>query len=184
MDNLSKDTLKKTTKFMKSNTIYFKGIIIFLILFNKQVPNQYLQVLQSTLGKILFAVTIVLLLYIDPGIAMLLTVYYLFIMNEYNDRFKKKVDQFLSVHNKFKTIKEEFNDLNQSNPNNQSNQSNQSNLNNIGNKDNTNNTNNKNNKNNYKNEVSFYYNHPSDLTLTNNLFEDITQEQLVDIILI
>ena len=94
-----------TQIYFKSNVNYFRGAIIFLILFNKKMPNEYLQFCQSTGGKILFAISIAFLVSFDTLLGMLLTVYYLFIMNEYNIRFKTKTDKFLNLNNEFNKYK-------------------------------------------------------------------------------
>ena len=98
-------TLNSSKKFVTDNINYLRGVIIFLILFNSKVPDGYLQFGQSTIGRVFFAIGIALLVYIDAVIGMLFTVYYLFIMNEYNKRFKTKVDNYIN-------LRENFNQLN------------------------------------------------------------------------
>jgi hypothetical protein len=102
-------TLNSSKRFVAANINYLRGVIIFLILFNSKVPDGYLQFWQTTIGRVLFAIGIALLVYVDAVLGMLFTVYYLFIMNEYNKRFKTKVDNYINLRENFNQLNEVIN---------------------------------------------------------------------------
>lgn len=110
----SKNTgLSETKNFIQSKSNYFKGALVFLILFNKRMPDAFLQFCQSTLGKIIFAITIAFFVSFDTVVGLLFTVYYLFIMSEYNNRFRAKVDAFTQLNNEYNNAYNKYQKLNQ-----------------------------------------------------------------------
>jgi hypothetical protein len=104
-------TLNSSRKLVTDNINYLRGVIIFLILFNSKVPDGYLQFWQTTIGRVFFAVGIALLVYVDAVLGMLFTVYYLFIMNEYNKRFKTNVDNYINLRENFNQLNEVINQV-------------------------------------------------------------------------
>ena len=102
-------TLNSSKRFVKDNINYLRGVIIFLILFNSKAPDGYLQFWQTTIGRVLFAIGIALLVYVDAVLGMLFTVYYLFMMNEYNKRFKTNVDNYINLRENLTQLNEVIN---------------------------------------------------------------------------
>lgn len=108
LNNKLNKKFTKNLKHISNHRNVIRYSIIFLILFYKQVPDYYIQFIQSTPGKIIFALLIALLVYTEPMLGVLATVYYLFLMNEYNNRFKTKIDNFKNLSEQFESIKNTF----------------------------------------------------------------------------
>ena len=104
---------KDINQFFKTNTNYFRGLIILLICFNSKLTNGQLNFLQSDNGKIIFAILIALFLYFDSILGVLLTVYYLTILSEFNSRYRFKIESFI---NKSIELQEKNKNVNNTNP--------------------------------------------------------------------
>ena len=105
--------LKDIKKVVKNYANYLRGCIIILIVFNKKMPDAFLEFCQSTAGKIMFALTIAFLVYLESSLGLLMTVYFLFIMNEYNTRFKNSAEKFININENFNDLINMYEDLSQ-----------------------------------------------------------------------
>ena len=160
-------TLNSSKRFVAANINYLRGVIIFLILFNSKVPDGYLQFWQTTIGRVLFAIGIALLVYVDAVLGMLFTVYYLFMMNEYNKRFKTKVDNYINLRENFNQLNEVINQVPHNNILNQNETQNNAKPPSTPEKE-------EKKENSINNDALF--NNVSDYTITDNVFNDFKEE--------
>lgn len=74
-----------------------KFFIIILMLFVNKLPDSIIIFCQSLGGKLTFAILICYLVYYDSVLAVLTTLLYVLLLNEFNERYKKDVESFLKI---------------------------------------------------------------------------------------
>ena len=106
---MAESELRKLYKPLFDKNNIFKFIIIVLILFVNKIPDDIIIFFQSLQGKLLVAILICYLVYYEPTLAVLITLLYVFMLNEYNKRYKKDIESFIKLYKNGPTCRNNFN---------------------------------------------------------------------------